>query len=145
MRSADALAALPSRELADGSVLMVAATARARLTGLAGLPGMPAGRALWLPACRSVHTFGMRFALDLVWLDAAGAVLRIDAGVQRRRLRTCLRARSVVEARAGEGARIAAALAAQGCAPAPPGRPEAGVPPADWALSAGSSAGGWPS
>ena len=52
----------------------------------------------------------MRFALDLLWLDAAGAIVRIDHAVAPRRLRTCVRARAVVEAPAGEGDRFAAAL-----------------------------------
>jgi hypothetical protein len=38
--------------------------------------------------------------------------VRVDAAVAPRRLRTCLRARAVVEAGAGEGARFAAALRA---------------------------------
>jgi uncharacterized membrane protein (UPF0127 family) len=44
----------------------------------------------------------MRFPLGLVWLDRAGGVVRVDEAVTPRRLRTCLRARSVVETRAGE-------------------------------------------
>ena len=42
-----------------------------RLIGLAGRADLPPDTALHLPRCRSVHTFGMRFPLDLVWLDAA--------------------------------------------------------------------------
>ena len=71
----------------------------ARLRGLAGLDDLPAGLALHLTATRSVHTFGMRFALDLTWLDAEGRVVRVDHGVPRRRLRTCRAAKSVIEAR----------------------------------------------
>jgi uncharacterized membrane protein (UPF0127 family) len=44
----------------------------------------------------------MRFALDLLWLDAAGAVVRIDRDVPPRRLRMCWRAASVVEVAAGQ-------------------------------------------
>jgi uncharacterized protein len=69
----------------------------ARLRGLAGLRALPHGAALLLPRTRSVHTFGMRFALDLVWLDDAGAVVRVDRGVAPRRVRGCRRASSVVE------------------------------------------------
>ena len=36
-----------------------------RLAGLAGLADLPPGRALLLPRCRSVHTLGMRFAIDV--------------------------------------------------------------------------------
>ena len=72
-----------------------------RLIGLAGRRDLPAGVALRLPRCRSVHTLGMRFALDLVWLDGAGDVVRIDRAVQPCRVRTCRAARSVLETRAG--------------------------------------------
>ncbi len=101
---------LESRSLAGGLRLLVAGDRRSRLRGLSGLDDLPAGHALLIERCRSVHTVGMRFALDLVWLDAEGAVVRVDAGVGPRRLRSCARARAVVETRAGSGARFAAAL-----------------------------------
>ena len=65
-----------------------------RLRGLAfAAPRGP----LHIARCRSVHTFGMRYALDLIWLDGRGAVVRVDLGVPPRRVRTCRRARSVIE------------------------------------------------
>ncbi len=69
----------------------------ARLIGLAGLRQLPPGAGLLLPRTRSIHTFAMRFALDLVWLDASGEILRVDRAVPPRRLRACRQARSVVE------------------------------------------------
>jgi uncharacterized protein len=69
----------------------------ARLLGLAGLRTPPMGAALLLPRTRSVHTFGMRFALDLLWLDAARRLVRVDRAVPPGRLRACRMARSVVE------------------------------------------------
>ena len=80
-----------------------------RLRGLLGRPGLPAQEALHLRRCRSVHTCFMRFRLDLVWLDAAGVAVRLDRDVGPWRLRTCLRARSVLECAAGSGERFAAA------------------------------------
>jgi uncharacterized membrane protein (UPF0127 family) len=79
-----------------GIEVRVAATARARLLGLAWLRARPPC-GLLLPRTRSVHTFGMRFALDLVWLDARGRKLRIDPAVPPRRVRSCRAARAVVE------------------------------------------------
>jgi len=102
-------ARLPVRRADAGWRVAVAATWRARLLGLAGLRALPDRVALLLPDCRSIHTFGMRFALDLVWLDAAGAVVRVDRDVRPRRVRWCRRARSVLEAPAGTGARLARA------------------------------------
>ena len=60
--------------------------------------------------CNSIHTFGMRFALDLVWLGRDGRVLRVDHGVAPWRMKLCVRARSVVETAAGGGDAFAAAL-----------------------------------
>jgi uncharacterized membrane protein (UPF0127 family) len=84
-----------------GLDVRLAATPRARLLGLAGLRTLPARAGLLLPRTRSVHTFGMRFALDLVWLDGDGAVVRVDRAVPARRLRACRGARAVVELAAG--------------------------------------------
>jgi uncharacterized membrane protein (UPF0127 family) len=100
------LGALPAIELGDGLIVHQAVRAGQRRRGLAGLDRLPEGRALHLRPCRAVHTFGMRFALDLVWLDGASRVVRVDRGVPPRRRRTCLRARSVVELRAGEADRL---------------------------------------
>lgn len=60
----------------------------------------------------------MRFAIDLVWLARDGGVLRLDGPVGAGRVRTCLRARGVVEVAAGSGPALAAALDAR----VPPGR-----------------------
>ena len=72
-----------------------------RLKGLAKLDAMPSGYALHLPRCRSVHTFTMRFPLDLIWLGKDGRPVRIDRAVLPNRMKLCIRARSVVEANAG--------------------------------------------
>jgi len=93
------LPTLPAR--VGGMEVRIAATPRARLLGLARLTAQPAC-GLMLPRTRSVHTFGMRFALDLVWLAADGRVVRIDVGVPPRRLRSCRRARAVVELPTGD-------------------------------------------
>jgi hypothetical protein len=97
----DRLEHLPVRELPGGLRLAEASTRRARGLGLARLDALPGDEALLIPRCRSVHTFGMRFALDLVWLAADGAVVRVDRDVPPRRLRSCLRARAVLECAAG--------------------------------------------
>ena len=89
--------------------IVVARSLRARLVGLALKRAPPDGAALLLPRCRSVHTFGMCFALDLVWLDTAGRVLAIDAAVPPRRIRSRRGAAAVIEAAAGQGERAALA------------------------------------
>jgi uncharacterized membrane protein (UPF0127 family) len=90
-----------------------------RLVGLIGRRS--ACGALLVPRCRSVHTFGMRFALDLVWLDACGAVVRVDRGVRPFRVRSCRAAQSVLELRSRPAEELAAALAERGLDVAPGG------------------------
>lgn len=98
----------------DGELrLFEAATFGARLLGLAGLGELDPGHALLLRRCRAVHTFGMRFALDLIFLDAASRPVRVAANVPPRRLLACARARSVIEVPAGNAGRFLRAGAAQ--------------------------------
>ncbi|HKH19202.1 MAG TPA: DUF192 domain-containing protein [Solirubrobacteraceae bacterium] len=95
------LDALPARELPGGLRVARAERRRDRMKGLAKLDSMPASYALLLQRCRSVHTFTMRFPLDLIWLGKDGRPLRVDRAVPPNRVRLCLRARSVIEANAG--------------------------------------------
>jgi uncharacterized membrane protein (UPF0127 family) len=80
--------------------VLVARSLRRRLVGLA-LRRRPPPNALLIPRCRSVHTFGMRFPLDLVWLDGRGTPIRIDRDVPPWRVRGCRGAAAVLEAPAG--------------------------------------------
>lgn len=90
--------------------MRTAATVGQRTRGLLGRAGLAPREGLWLPA-RSVHTVGMRFALDLVWIGRAGDVLRVDDDVRPGRIRTCLAASGgVVEVAAGRGPALARAL-----------------------------------
>jgi uncharacterized membrane protein (UPF0127 family) len=114
------LDALPGRDLPGGLRVARAERRADRLQGLARLDAMPPRYALHLPRCRSVHTFGMRFPLDLVWLGEDGGPVRVDRAVPRNRVKLCLRARSVVEANAGAAdAFLRAGLRGVARAPAP--------------------------
>ncbi len=93
-------AGLPRRTLPGDVTVVEARTGKARRRGLSHLDSLPDDQALRIRTV-SVHTFGMRFALDLIWLDKQGAVLRVDRGVPPRRVRACFRARWVVETLAG--------------------------------------------
>lgn len=97
---------LPRRRVC-GREVPVAIGRRARLLGLAGLAPAQAGPGLLLPRCASVHTFGMRFALDLVFLDGGGAVLAVRRGVPPRRLAWRRGAEAVLELPAAGGEIVA--------------------------------------
>lgn len=75
----------------------VATTYRSRLLGLALLARRRAGEGLLLPCCRSVHTFGMRFPLDLVFFDRDGRVVGVERSVGAGRIRRHRAAAAVLE------------------------------------------------
>jgi uncharacterized protein len=60
----------------------VAETLLSRLLGLAFLDRRDAGIGLLIPRCRSVHTFGMRFPLDVYFLGRYGEVVDVRLGVR---------------------------------------------------------------
>ena len=97
---------LPAVWLPGDLRLAIATTRRARRRGLAGLRHMDADDALLLPRCRSVHTFGMRFAIDVVFLDGDWKTVDVACGVAPRRVVTCLRARAVLETAQGAAGRF---------------------------------------
>ena len=86
-----------SRVYVLGRSVPVARGARSRLLGLALLRLERAGEGLLIPRCRSVHTFGMRFPLDLVFLGPDGRVLLMRRAVQPGRLLVCRGAAAVLE------------------------------------------------
>jgi uncharacterized membrane protein (UPF0127 family) len=92
--------------VSSGRVLasaQVATTRRERRRGLLGRKGCDG--AMVLPRCRWVHTVGMRFALDVAFLDGENRVIKVtDVG----RFRLCAPvggARTVIEAERGAFAR----------------------------------------
>jgi len=91
------------RERVAGVEVPVAAGARARLLGLAFLEREAAGAGLLIRRCSSVHTFGMRFDLDLVFLDRAGRAMRTVRGVGPGRIVSHRAASSVLELPAAGG------------------------------------------
>ena len=79
--------------------LIVAASVTTRTRGLLGRSGLEG--AIYLERTRWVHTLGMRFPIDVAYLDRDGVVLRVERLAQHRLGRPVPRARSVVEAEAG--------------------------------------------
>jgi len=83
---------------------VVADTPFARLRGLLGKRALPPGEGLLLRPSPSIHTFFMRFPIDVVFLDSDLRVLRVVDSVKPWRAAACRRARVVLELRAGEAA-----------------------------------------
>jgi uncharacterized membrane protein (UPF0127 family) len=89
------------RAQARGLEVPLAVGLRARTLGLAGLDRDRAGEGLLIPRCSSVHTFWMRFPLDLAFLDERGEVLEERLSVPPRRLHSHRAAKAVLELPAG--------------------------------------------
>jgi uncharacterized membrane protein (UPF0127 family) len=102
-------------DLPDGGALaaLVAERYRERLLGLAGLRWLPPGAALLIPACRSIHTFGMRFRLDVLFVEVHPRSLEIAelhrAVAPRRVVRAARGGLGALELAAGEAERLALA------------------------------------
>lgn len=79
----------------------IADSGAARSKGLLGRNGLAPGEGLWIVPCESVHTFGMRFPIDLVYLDRHKKVKKVRSRVPPWRVSACLSAHSVVELASG--------------------------------------------
>jgi uncharacterized protein len=87
------------RELGDK--IEVANTSAKRRAGLLKHSGLAPGEGLWIVPCESVHTFFMKFPIDLVYLDRNRVVRKVRHAVKPWRLSACLLAHSVLELPAG--------------------------------------------
>ena len=79
--------------------LVLATGIRARMTGLLKSSRCAKGEALLLAPCRSIHSFGMRSALDVAFLDAKAVVVFSERNVPPNRMRSHARAVAVLERR----------------------------------------------
>ncbi len=72
-----------------------------RRKGLLGREMLSAGEGLWIVPCEAVHTFGMQFPIDLVYLDRDKRVKKVRNDVPPWRISACLSAHSVLELASG--------------------------------------------
>jgi uncharacterized membrane protein (UPF0127 family) len=79
----------------------VADTGATRRRGLLGRKTLPSGEGLWIAPCEAVHTCGMQFPIDLIYLDRSRCVKKLRHAVPPWRLSACLSAHSVLELAAG--------------------------------------------
>jgi uncharacterized membrane protein (UPF0127 family) len=79
----------------------IAGTSAKRRTGLLKHTSLEPGEGLWIAPCESVHTFGMKFTIDVVFLNKKKQVLKIRPDMVKRRIAYSLRAYSVLELPAG--------------------------------------------
>ena len=72
-----------------------------RRKGLLGRERLSPGHGLWILPCEAVHTFGMQFPIDLVYLDRNHRIKKTRSNVPPWRLSACLTAHSVLELASG--------------------------------------------
>lgn len=77
-----------------------------RARGLLGRPSPGALQGHWLMPCNAVHSWFMGYAIDLLFLDASGRVIKRVVALQPWRMAGCRHARSVIELAAGEARRL---------------------------------------
>lgn len=85
--------------LAENTVL--ANTSETRRKGLLKHESLPKGEGLWIAPCEAVHSFWMKFAIDVLYLNKKKKVVKVRHNLVPWRLSACLRAHSVLELPAG--------------------------------------------
>ena len=79
----------------------VAGTSETRRRGLLGRERLDAGGALVIAPSQGIHTFGMRFEIDVVAVNRDGVVVKIRTRVPPRRIVIALSAFAIIELPAG--------------------------------------------
>ena len=90
-----------TRDAVLGDAIEVADTSGKRRVGLLKHKGLGPGEGLWIVPCESVHTFFMKFPIDLVYVDKKRRVRKVRRAVPPWRLSLCLNAHSILELPAG--------------------------------------------
>ena len=88
----------------------VAGSSSARRKGLLGIEHLSKGAGLWIAPCEAIHTFGMKMAIDAIFLDRHFHVRKLRSHLPPSRISLCISAASVLEVEAGTAARSGTAV-----------------------------------
>jgi uncharacterized protein len=91
----------PSRDTTLADRAQIADTSKTRKTGLLKHQRLESGEGLWITPCEGVHTVGMKFPIDVLFLDKKRKVVKIRAAMPRWRMAMSLWAHSVLELPSG--------------------------------------------
>lgn len=75
----------------------LAGTSSGRRKGLSGIERLTDGNGLWIAPCEAIHTFGMKMAIDALFIDRNHRVKKIYPALRPGRIAWCLTAESVLE------------------------------------------------
>ena len=84
-----------------------------RARGLLGTRTLPADHGLWLAPCASVHTVGMAYPIDVIFVDRACVVLKVVPALPAWRASACRGAACTLELPAGAAVRLGIAEGAR--------------------------------
>lgn len=72
-----------------------------RLGGLLLTNQLAPQQGLWLTSCNSIHTFGMKYSLDLIYVDKCDEICAIVENIKPWRISLCIKAKATIELIAG--------------------------------------------
>ena len=84
-----------------GDAVDVADTSAKRRTGLLKHTSLEPGHGLWIVPCEAVHTWFMKFRIDVAFLNRKRQVVKMRKNMGRWRMAMSIRAHSVLELPAG--------------------------------------------
>ncbi|MGA2877543.1 MAG: DUF192 domain-containing protein [Bryobacteraceae bacterium] len=90
-----------SRDTTLADRALIADNSKTRKTGLLKHTRLERGEGLWITPCEGVHTVGMKFPIDVLFLDKKRKVVKIRAAMPRWRMAASLFAHSVLELPSG--------------------------------------------
>jgi uncharacterized protein len=90
-----------TRDVLLGGSVDIADSSSKRRTGLLKHTSLLPGEGLWIAPCEGVHTWGMKYLIDVVFLSKKRQVIKIRKDMDKRGIALCLWAHSVLELPAG--------------------------------------------
>lgn len=102
-----------TRQIQLASRLRLAVTFFRRLKGLLGTKGLPKGEALLIRPCSSIHTIGMKYAIDVFFMTSDDRVLKIAASIPPGRVAAARKSAYVLELPAGTAVQTRTAVGDQ--------------------------------
>ncbi len=99
-----------TKDIMIGDHISLANTFGKRLKGLLGTDLLPFGHGLLITPCSSVHTFGMSYPIDVLFIDKNGKILKIVENMSSGKMSMALSSRYVLELPAGTAQQTACSI-----------------------------------
>lgn len=90
-----------TREVDLATHALLAGDSKSRREGLLKRTGLDEGEGLLISPCEAIHTFGMKFAIDVVFIDRKRRVRKVLHAMPRNRIGFCFTAEYALELAAG--------------------------------------------